>query len=88
VERLLEGVQGRTRWYQRCWHERTVTQSSATHMVTMYLGEVEVSSFAGRPALEQGLVYRRRRGGRRGVGEVELDDAVTRQGRVAIWGRR
>jgi hypothetical protein len=47
VERLLEGVHGRTRWYQRCWHGRTVTQSSATHMVVVYSGEIEVDSFAG-----------------------------------------
>jgi hypothetical protein len=41
-------------------------------MVAMCSGEIEVDSFARRPALEQGLVYGRRRGGKRGVGDVEL----------------
>jgi hypothetical protein len=54
----------------------------------MCSSKIEVDSFARRPALEQGFVEVRRRDGKRRVGEVKLDDAVTRQGRVAIWGRR
>ena len=52
-----------------------MTQSSATHMTIMCSSEVEVNSFTWRPALEQGFVDERRRGGRRGVGEMEMHAA-------------
>jgi hypothetical protein len=41
-------------------------------MAAMCSGKFEVGSFSRQPALEQGLVFERRRGGRRGVGDVNM----------------